>query len=43
MVANKEHSMTDDNDHERTLSPGEVIEVKPGMGFGKRIRWKRGR
>lgn len=27
---------------ERTLQPGEVIEVKPGMGFSKKIRFKRG-
>lgn len=27
---------------ERTLNPGEVIEVKPGMGFSKKIKFKRG-
>ncbi len=27
---------------ERTLAPGEIIEVKPGMGFSKKISWKRG-
>jgi hypothetical protein len=27
---------------ERTLQPGEVVEVKPGMGFSKKIRFKRG-
>ena len=27
---------------ERTLSPGEVIELKPGMGFSKKVRFKRG-
>jgi len=27
---------------ERTLSPGEVIEIKPGQGFGKKIQYKRG-
>ena len=27
---------------EKTLSPGEVIEVKPGMGFSKKIIFKRG-
>jgi Multiubiquitin len=32
----------DQNNVERTLAPGEVIEVKPGRGFGKKHRWKRG-
>ena len=27
---------------ERTLNPGEVIEIKPGMGFAKKVRFKRG-
>jgi hypothetical protein len=27
---------------ERTLQPGEVIELKPGKSFGKKISWKRG-
>jgi hypothetical protein len=27
---------------ERTLTPGEVVEVRPGLGFSKRIRFKRG-
>ena len=27
---------------ERTLQPGEVVEVKPGMGFSKKVRFKRG-
>ena len=31
-----------DND-ERTLSPGEVVQIKPGHGFGKKHTWKRGR
>ena len=30
-----------DND-ERTLTPGEVIELKPGHGFGKKLKWRRG-
>jgi len=30
-----------DND-ERTLHPGEVVELKPGMGFSKKIKFKRG-
>lgn len=32
----------DKDNVERTLKPGEVIEVKPGMGFSKKIRFKRG-
>jgi hypothetical protein len=32
----------DQENVERTLAPGEVIEVKPGHGFGKKHRWKRG-
>ncbi|MCH7584536.1 MAG: multiubiquitin domain-containing protein [Acidobacteria bacterium] len=27
---------------ERTLSEDEVIEIKPGMGFGKKVSFKRG-
>lgn len=27
---------------ERTLKPKEEIEVKPGMGFGKKVSFKRG-
>lgn len=30
-----------DND-ERTLQPGEVVQLKPGMGFSKKVHWKRG-
>ncbi len=25
-----------------TLAPGQVVELKPGMGFAKRLRWQRG-
>jgi len=32
----------DQDNNERTLAPGEVIELKPGHGFGKKHRWKRG-
>jgi hypothetical protein len=32
----------DQNNTERTLAAGEVIEIKPGHGFGKKHRWKRG-
>jgi hypothetical protein len=27
---------------ERTLSEDEVVEIKPGIGFGKKVRFKRG-
>ena len=32
----------DEDQNERTLAPGEVIELKPGLAFGKRLCWKRG-
>jgi len=32
----------DKDNNERTLQPGEVIEVKPGMGFAKKVKFKRG-
>ena len=32
----------DKDNNERTLAPGEVIEIKPGQGFGKKHLWKRG-
>lgn len=32
----------DDDNNERTLQPGEVIQLKPGHGFGKKHKWKRG-
>lgn len=32
----------DQHNVERTLAPGEVVEIKPGHGFGKKHRWKRG-
>lgn len=32
-----------DKDHnEKTLQPGEVVDLKPGMGFSKKVKWKRG-
>lgn len=27
---------------ERNLQPGEVVELRPGLGFSKRIKFKRG-
>ncbi|WP_339688353.1 multiubiquitin domain-containing protein [uncultured Parasphingorhabdus sp.] len=32
----------DADNNERTLSPGEVVEIKPGRGFSKKHKWKRG-
>lgn len=32
----------DQHNNERQLAPGEVIEIKPGHGFGKKHLWKRG-
>ena len=32
----------DPDNNERTLQPGEVIELKPGHGFAKKIKWRRG-
>ncbi len=34
--------MIDKDNQEHTLQPGQVIEIKPGMGFSKKIRFKRG-
>lgn len=34
--------LIDKDNNERTLKPGEVVEVKPGQGFAKKIRFKRG-
>lgn len=34
--------LIDKDNNERNLQPGEVIELKPGMGFSKKIRFKRG-
>lgn len=32
----------DEDQNERTLAPGEVITLKPGIAFGKRLCWRRG-
>lgn len=34
--------LIDKDNVERTLKPGEVVELKPGMGFSKKVRFKRG-
>ena len=32
----------DDDQNERTLKPGEVVKLRPGVSFGKKLRFKRG-
>lgn len=32
----------DADQNERQLDPGEIVTLKPGMSYGKRIKWKRG-
>ena len=32
----------DEDNNERDLRPGEVVQLKPGQGFSKKIGWKRG-
>lgn len=32
----------DKDQNERTLEPGEVVKLKPGLAFGKKFCWKRG-
>ena len=32
----------DKDNNERTVQPGEIVELKPGMGFAKKHKWKRG-
>lgn len=32
----------DKDNNERTLKPGEIVSLKPGQGFGKKHRFKRG-
>lgn len=32
----------DPDNNQRTLAPDEVVELKPGHGFSKKIKWKRG-
>ena len=34
--------MIDKDNVEHPLQPGEVIEVKPGMGFSKKVKFRRG-
>lgn len=34
--------LIDKDNVERQLKAGEVVELKPGMGFSKKVRFKRG-
>lgn len=34
--------MIDKDNVEHTLTPGQVVELKPGMGFSKKVHFKRG-
>ena len=34
--------MIDKDNVEQTLQPGGVVELKPGMGFSKKVHFKRG-
>lgn len=34
--------IVDVQNNERTLKPGEVVELKPGIAFCKKVRFKRG-
>lgn len=32
----------DKDNNERTLKPGETVDLKPGQGFAKKVHFKRG-
>jgi len=34
--------LIDRENNERTLQPHEVVKLQPGMGFSKKVRFKRG-
>lgn len=34
--------MVDKDNNERTLKPGETVDLKPGLGFSKKVRFRRG-
>ena len=34
--------LIDRDNNERTLQPGEVVKLEPGMGFSKKVRFRRG-
>ncbi len=35
--------MIDEDNNETTLKPGQIIELKPGLGFSRKVRFRRGR
>lgn len=34
--------LIDEDNNERELKPGEVVKLEPGLGFSKRVRFRRG-
>jgi hypothetical protein len=32
----------DEHNVEHTIQPGVIVQLKPGHGFSKKVRWKRG-
>ena len=34
--------LIDADNQEHTLNPGQTVELKPGMGFSKKVKFKRG-
>ena len=34
--------LVDQDNNERTLQPGEVVKLEPGMAFSKKVMFKRG-
>jgi hypothetical protein len=34
--------LIDADNNEQTLEPGQTVELKPGMGFSNKVRFKRG-
>jgi len=34
--------LIDEDNNERTLQPGEVVKLEPGLGFSKKVRFRRG-
>ena len=34
--------LIDKDNNERPLQPGEVVKLEPGMGFSKKVRFRRG-
>ena len=34
--------LVDEDNNERTLQPGEVVKLEPGMAFSKKVMFKRG-